>query len=289
MKELIRQILKENEERYDWKYDIKKIIDDEGLFSVAELVGGLDNLKMLLKGDTEIVETINSLNGKVNLVTQLDRDFYEFPMEFNIIGKQVNRWRNKTWPIINLKYDISRFNGRDREKFESFVNHSIGDLNFMNIDINPKVRKMFTDNSYFEVGKVNGKNYKYDEDSTHYDEGDIRRWVKKYGRNHSLNENEEDPTKDILNFLLRRYSIEEHNYGDDDDPIIKKSVCFEIDKREVICVNQFMNKQSQIRHILNGLMHVGIVDDFEFNETRNNPYAQKAIRAVKMFLNQVIG
>jgi hypothetical protein len=50
-----------------------------------------------------------------------------------------------------------------------------------------------------------------------------------------------------------------------------------------------MNKQSQIRHILNGLMHVGIVDDFEFNETRNNPYAQKAIRAVKMFLNQVIG
>jgi hypothetical protein len=286
MRELIRHILKEQGS----KSKLINVIDNEDIFVAADMVGGIDNLKIIFKDiPIDIEETINSLNGKTNLVVQLGMDFYEFPMEFDVIGKRVNRWGNKTWPIINLKYDISGFNKRDRERFESFVSDGIEDLNFMNIDLNPKVREMFTDGNYFEVRKVNGKNYKYVEDSTHYDEDDIRRWVKKYGRNHSLNENEEDPTKDILNFLLRRYSIEEHNYGDDDDPIIKKSVCFEIDKREVICVNQFMNKQSQIRHILNGLMHVGIVDDFEFNETRNNPYAQKAIRAVKMFLNQVIG
>lgn len=288
MKELIRQILKENEEKSDWKFDIKKMIDDEGLFSVAELVGGLDNLKMLLKDDTDIVETINFLNGKTNLVAQIDKDFYEFPMEFDVIGKQVNRWGNKTWPIINLKYNVSGFSERDREKFESFVSDGIEDLNFMNIDLNPKARKMFTDGNYFEVRKVNGKNYKYVEDSA-YDEDDVRRWVKKYGRNHSLNENEEDPTKDILNFLLRRYSVEEQNYGNDDDPIIKKSVCFKLDKREVVCVNQFMNKRSQIRSILYELMRLGVINSFEYNETQNNPYAQKAVRAVKMFLNQVIG
>jgi hypothetical protein len=76
---------------------------------------------------------------------------------------------------------------------------------------------------------------------------------------------------------------------DDEDPIIKKRVCFELAKREVICVSQFMNKQSQIRSILYELMRLGIIDNFEYDRSQNNLYAQKAVRAVKMFLNQVIG
>lgn len=286
MRELIRHILKEQGS----KSKLINVIDNEDIFAAADMVGGVDNLKIILKDNPiDIEETINSLNGKTNLVAQLGRDFYEFPMEFDVIGKRVNRWGNKTWPIINLKYDISGFNERDREKFESFVSDGIEDLNFMDIDLNPKVRKMFTDGNYFEVRKVNGKNYKFVEYSTQYDKDDIRRWVKKYGRNHSLNENEEDPTKDILNFLLRRYSVEEQNYGDDDDPIIKKSVCFEIAKRETICVNEFMNKRSQIRTILYELIRLGVINSFEYDDTQNNLYAQKAVRAVKMFLNQVMG
>ena len=117
MKQLIKRIL--NEQTAALK--LLKVIYDENIFAAADMVGGLDNVKKLLKDEPEIVETINSLNGKTNLVAQLDKDFYEFPMEFDVIGKQVNRWGNKTWPIINLKYDISGFNERDREKFESFV------------------------------------------------------------------------------------------------------------------------------------------------------------------------
>ena len=285
MKELIRHILKEE----SLNSELLNVIDQEDIFVASDMVGGLDNLKKILKDKPEITETINSFNGTTNLIAKLNLDFYKLPMEFEVIDKGVNRWGNKTWPIVNLKYDISDFSEGDRKKFESFVNHSIGDLNLMDIELNPKVQKMFTEGNYFQVRKINGENYKYVEDSANYDEDDIRRWVKKYGRNYNLNENEEDPTKKILNFLLRRHKVEEENYGDDEDPIIKKRVCFELAKREVICVSQFMNKQSQIRSILYELMRLGIIDNFEYDRSQNNLYAQKAVRAVKMFLNQVIG
>jgi arginine repressor len=42
-KDLIRHILKE--ETRDTKSELIRQIKDEGLYSVAELVGGLDNLK----------------------------------------------------------------------------------------------------------------------------------------------------------------------------------------------------------------------------------------------------
>ena len=35
-------------------------------------------------------------------------------------------------------------------------------------------------------------------------------------------------------------------------------------------------------------MDNGIIDRFEFNETRDNPYAQKVIRAVRQFVTQVM-
>ena len=47
MRGLIKRILKE--EVSDTKSKLIKQIEDEGLFSVAELVGGLENLKKILK------------------------------------------------------------------------------------------------------------------------------------------------------------------------------------------------------------------------------------------------
>ena len=46
MRELIRHILKE--ETRDTKSKLIKQIEDEGLYSIAELVGGLENLKKIL-------------------------------------------------------------------------------------------------------------------------------------------------------------------------------------------------------------------------------------------------
>ena len=111
---------------------------------------------------------------------------------------------------------------------------------------------------------------------------------KNYDRKNTLNENEVDPTQKILNFLLRRYEVKEDNYGDDDHPLIDKRVCFRFTKTEVVCVNQYMNKRAQIRSILNALMDVGVIETFEYDKTQNDPYVQKSIRAVKMFLNQVM-
>ena len=36
------------------------------------------------------------------------------------------------------------------------------------------------------------------------------------------------------------------------------------------------------------LMDNGVINRFDFNETRNNPYAQKVIRAVRKFITQVM-
>ena len=45
MRELIRHILKESSS----KIRLLKVIEDEGVFNAAELVGGLNNLKKILK------------------------------------------------------------------------------------------------------------------------------------------------------------------------------------------------------------------------------------------------
>ena len=50
----------------------------------------------------------------------------------------------------------------------------------------------------------------------------------------------------------------------------------------------FENKKEQVRRVINILMDNGIINRFELNETRNNPYAQKVIRAVRQFITQVM-
>ena len=105
----------------------------------------------------------------------------------------------------------------------------------------------------------------------------------------TLQENEEDPTQKILNFLLRRYEIEEHIFGDEDRPIIIKMLRIKNSYGQSYSIRSTGSKKEQIRDILDTLMILNVIDDFDFSKTKDNPYAQKAVRAVKMFYDKVMG
>ena len=105
----------------------------------------------------------------------------------------------------------------------------------------------------------------------------------------TLQENEEDPTQKILNFLLRRYEVEEHIFGDEDRPIIIKMLRIKNSYGQSYSIRSTGSKKEQIRDILDTLMILNVIDAFDFSKTKDNPYAQKAVKAVKMFYDKVMG
>ena len=105
MRKLIKHILQESSKLSN----ILNVIKDEGIFAAAELVGGLSNLKRILKDEPEFTSLIESLYGKLDLIYHSRKEFIEFPVKFEIVGIQDNRWSSNSWPQVNLIYDDSNF------------------------------------------------------------------------------------------------------------------------------------------------------------------------------------
>ena len=291
MRELIRHILRES----DAKSDILNLIKDEDIFVAAKFVGGLDNLKQILKNEPEYVTLIDSLKGKLNLIYHSLKEYLEFPIKFEIVGKGENVFKNNSWPIVNLIYDDSNLSYGEKKMFEQFIYDTIGDLNIDIVDIKPEAKKMFRDKGgYMAIDYVNGRDLETLDHDIQPEDKDMRNlhmnyYIKSYmNESKTLQENEEDPTQKVLNALLRRTKVEEINLGDDEEPIIHKTLRIDMGKGYVYGVHTFMNKKEQIRHLATILMNHNIIDEFEFNETRDNPYAQKVIRAVRQFITQVM-
>ena len=290
MKKLIKHILQESSKLSN----ILNVIEDEGIFVAAEMVGGLSNLKRILKDNPHFVELINSLKGSLNVIYHSRKEYIEFPMKFEIIGEHKNRFDSNTWPLINLIYDDSYFNEDEKKQFEMFLYNTIADLNIGDVDIKPIVRKMFKDEeNYVAADFVNGKYWVNLDHEIEYDDNDIKNLYRKYMQNNKLNEsrrlteNEEDPTQKILNFLLRRYKVEETNFGDEQEPIIFKTIFFNVNG-ETYSISTFQNKQEQRMVIIKMLIEHDVIEPFNFYERHLDPYAQKVIRAIKTFINQVM-
>ena len=289
MRNLIRNILNESK----LALELIDIIKNENIFVAAEMVGGLDYLKKILKDEPEYVTLIDSLYGKLNLVYHSRKEFIEFPVKFEIVGIQENTWNSNSWPQVNLIFDDSYFDEDEKELFDQFVYHTIGDLNIGNVDIQPEARDMFKDGNYIAIDFVNGKNWKSLDHDVEYFDKDIKHLYRKYMENNKLNEsirlteNEEDPTQKILNFLRRRYRVEERNLGDEQDPIIYKTIFFDVNG-ETYTISTFQNKQEQRMTIIKMLLEHDVIEPFNFYERHLDPYAQKVVKAVKSFLNQVM-
>lgn len=290
MRELIRHILRES----NAKSDILNLIKDEDIFVAAKFVGGLDNLKQILKNEPEYVTLIDSLKGKLNLVYHSRKEFIEFPMRFEIIGKGINIPKTNSWPIVNLIYDDSNLNESEKKLFEQFVYDAIGDLNITDVDINPKALKMFREkNGYMDIKYVNGRYWENLDHEIQPEDDDIRNlrmnyYIKSYmNESKILQENEEDPTQKILNFLLRRYKVEDIDLGWDGNPIKFKTIKFDVDG-EKYGFTTFENKREQIRKIVDMLIIHNIIEPIDPYERQLDFYTQKVIRAVKLFINQVM-
>lgn len=94
MKDLIRHILKEETKGYN--SDIIDLIKTDGLFYVAKLVGGLDNLKGIFKDDTEMVERIENQKGLVKVSWTPDGDDTSIVLPFKTIDDGWNRWMSNS-------------------------------------------------------------------------------------------------------------------------------------------------------------------------------------------------
>lgn len=289
MRELIRHILKESK----LNLELIDIIKNENIFAAAELVGGLSNLKRILKDEPEFTSLIESLYGKLNLIYHSRKEFIEFPVKFEIVGIHNNAWDSNSWPLANLIYDDSKFNKEEKELFDQFVWNTIADLNIGSVDIKPEARDMFEDGSYIAIDYVNGKYWQNLDHNLRYDNKDMKHLYRLYMENNKLNEsrrlteNEEDPTQKILSFLRRRYKVEERNFGDEEKPIIFKTIFFDVNG-ETYTISTFQNKQEQRMTIIKMLIEHDVIEPFNFYERHLDPYAQKVIRAVKLFINQVM-
>jgi len=289
MRNLIRNILNESK----LALELLDTIKNENIFAAIDLVGGINNLKKILKEFPDFVDLLDSLKGKMNLIYHSNKEFIEFPVRFEIVGVKKNTWNSNSWPQVNLIYDDSNFDEDEKELFEQFVYNTIGDLNIGNVDIKPEARDMYKDGYYMQIDFLNGKNLEnLDHDVEYFDE-DIKHLYRKYMENNKLNEsirlteNEEDPTQKILNFLRRRYKVEEKDFGWEDHPMLLKKIFFNVDG-ETYTISTFQNKREQIRVITDMLIIHNVIEPIDPYERQLDPYTQKVIRAVKLFLNQVM-
>ena len=289
MRQLIKNILNESK----LALELLDTIKNENIFVAADLVGGLENLKKIFNEFPDIIDMINSLKGKLNLIYHSRKEYIEFPFRFEIVGIAKNIHITNSWPILNLIYDDSKLNESEKKLLEQFIYYSIADLNIGDLDIKPEARNMYKDGSYVSIDFVNGKNWESLDHDFRFNDNDIKNlhreyYIKSYmNESKILQENEEDPTQKILNFLLRRYKVEERNFGDEEKPIIFKTIFFDVNG-ETYTISTFQNKREQIRKIVDMLIIHNIIEPIDPYERQLDPYTQKVIKAVKLFINQVM-
>jgi len=101
---------------------------------------------------------------------------------------------------------------------------------------------------------------------------------------HILKEETEDIDKKVMNFLMRRYKVEEINI---DDEIRLKRIHFKVDD-DYYNIGTFDNKKRQVGLILNMLEDNNVTKPIDNFSNENNPYRQKVVRTIKKFLSQVM-
>lgn len=202
-KDLIRHILKE--ETRDTKSELIRQIKDEGLYSIAELVGGLDNLKKILKDNPEMVERIENQKGLVKVSWTTDGDDPSIVLPFKIIGAGWNRWMSNSWPIINISYNENTLTKDENHKFKDFLYDSFHDessVRVVKLDSNePRMHQ-----NYVQLGEINGKTAQQPSNvSRSYDLSDIRDIVETLGDNNILKEETDrsDKTSNGMNLAVK--------------------------------------------------------------------------------------
>jgi uncharacterized protein (UPF0262 family) len=101
---------------------------------------------------------------------------------------------------------------------------------------------------------------------------------------HILKEETEEIDRNVMNFLLRRYEINNINIGDD---IKYKEIYFKVDD-DYYGISTWDDKKRQIRKILDMLQENNVIEPVNNYSNQNDPYRQKVIRTIKKFLYEVM-
>jgi hypothetical protein len=152
MKELIRQILKET----TTSNELLKIINKEGVFSVANLVGGINNLRTLFKDNPKVLERIGGANGKVNINYTIE-NCPCITLDFDIIDEHWNKWRTNSWADVNVKYDETKLTEEEIDFFNAYIIDTFeisGSFEIAHFDC-PELEKKRSDN-YLTLVEING-------------------------------------------------------------------------------------------------------------------------------------
>jgi hypothetical protein len=154
VRELIRHILKEN----NLNQELKKVIEDDDIFKAADLVGGMDNLKSILKDDPEMSSLFEKLTGTITFYYPvIAYEGMEFPLEYEIIGRQANHYKTNHWPIINVLYDENKLTPEENKDLKSMIKYLVDDAQFSAFKSKFGDSKIFN-TTYFTVEEINGKN-----------------------------------------------------------------------------------------------------------------------------------
>jgi len=103
MKQLIRKILKEE----SLEKTLLDVMDKETIFDAANLVGDMENLKIIFKDNPKVLNRINNQNGKVAI------HWFAFSeptvvLDFDVVNIKYNKLGTNFWGLINVKYDESK-------------------------------------------------------------------------------------------------------------------------------------------------------------------------------------
>jgi len=101
---------------------------------------------------------------------------------------------------------------------------------------------------------------------------------------HIIKEETEEIDQKVMNFLLRRYEINEINI---DDRINFKELYFKVGD-DYYGVSMWDSKKRQIRRILNMLEENNVIEPIDNFANENDPYRQKVVRTIKKFLYEVM-
>jgi hypothetical protein len=102
-----------------------------------------------------------------------------------------------------------------------------------------------------------------------------------------LKEETEEIDQKVMNFLMRRYKVKEEDIGWEDHPIIIKTINFNINN-ERWGISNFQNKITQVQQIFDMLINNNVIEPIELYGNSLDPYRQKIIKTIKMFLNHVL-
>ena len=151
---LIRHILKED----NLKQDLKKVIEDDGIFQAADLVGGITNLKRLFKGDSNMSSLFDKLTGTIIFYYPvLNYEGMEFPLEYKIIGRHTNLFKTNHWPEINVLYDENKLTPEENEDFKSMIKYLYDEAQHSGFKSKFDDGRIFNTN-YVTVKEINGEN-----------------------------------------------------------------------------------------------------------------------------------